>query len=78
MIFTERFLHEATLESLAHSFLYKRIANGDTLFKFDSGHLIHAFAIKKPKNKTPKKNSKPENITEEIREREAEKIAEQN
>ena len=30
--------------------------------------------LRKPKNKNPKKTRKPENITEEIREKEAEKI----
>ena len=41
---------------------------------FASGLLSHAFAIKKPKKQNPEKNPKPENITEEIREKEAEKI----
>ena len=45
-----------------------------TQLKFASGHLSHAFAIKKPKKQNPEKNPKPENITEEIREKDAEKI----
>ena len=49
------------------------MANEGTQFKFDSGHLSHAFAIKKPKKQNSEKNPKPENITEEIREKEAEK-----
>ena len=46
-----------------------------TKFKFASGHLSHAFAIKKPKKQNPEKNPKPENISEEMLEKEAEKIA---
>ena len=53
----------------------EKIANGGTQLKFASGHLSHAFAIKKPKKQNPEKNPNPENITEKIREKEAEKIA---
>ena len=54
----------------------KDLQMGGTQLKFASGHLCHAFAIPwlcgKPKKTKPQKNTKPENITEEIREKEAE------
>ena len=57
----------------------KDLQMGGTQLNFASGHLSHAFAIpwlcRKPKKQKPEKTPKPENITEEICEKEAEKIA---